>query len=74
VSRLKTHRFVNRSRNRFFVGFTGKIRLSLPNDIFRKDAAKAVNLLLRVGEETQVGVNRTAGFGMYKITRMLPEK
>ena len=69
VNGLKTHRFVNRTRNRFFVGFTGKVRLSLPKDIFREDAAKAVNLLLRVGEETQVGVNRTAGFGMYKITK-----
>ena len=51
--------------------FTGRGRLSLPKDTFREDAAKAVNILLRIGEETQVGVNRTAGFGMYKIIRFL---
>ena len=43
----------------------------MPKDTFREDAAKAVNPLLRIGEETQVGVNRTAGFGMYKIIRSL---
>ena len=48
-----------------------RVRLSLPKDTFREDAAKVVNLLLRVGEETQVGVNRTAGFGMYKVIRSL---
>lgn len=71
VNGLKTHKFLSRTRNRFFVGFTGRVRLSLPKDTFREDAAKAVNLLLRIGEETQVGVNRTAGFGMYKIIRSL---
>jgi len=52
------------------VGFTGRVRLSLPADIFREDCAKAVNILLKLGEETQVGVNRTGGFGMYKILKM----
>ena len=71
LSGIRTHRLVDRSRNRFFVGFTGKVRFSLPEDVFIKDNARIVNLLLRVGEETQVGVNRTAGFGIYRILRML---
>ena len=76
ISNLRTHRLLDRARRRFFVGFTGKVRLSLPEDTFKEDAARAVNLLLRIGEETQVGVNRTAGFGVYRITKMLasPEK
>jgi CRISPR/Cas system endoribonuclease Cas6 (RAMP superfamily) len=53
------------------VGLTGKVRLSLPADIFREDCARAVNALFRAGEEMQVGVNRTAGFGMYKILKMI---
>jgi len=71
VSEITTHRILNRARRRFFVGFTGKVRLSLPADIFKEDCAKAVNILLKAGEETQVGVNRTAGFGMYRILKML---
>jgi CRISPR/Cas system endoribonuclease Cas6 (RAMP superfamily) len=71
VSEIRTHRILNCSRKRFFVGFTGKVRLSLPADIFREDCARAVNALFRAGEEMQVGVNRTAGFGMYKILKMI---
>lgn len=71
VDGLKTHRLVERRRGRFAVGFTGRVRLSLPKDTFREEEARIVNLLLRVGEETQVGVNRTAGFGMYKIVRTI---
>jgi len=71
VSEVKTHRLYNRARRRFFVGFTGRVRLSLPADIFKEDCARAVNILLKVGEKTQVGVNRTAGFGMYKILKAL---
>lgn len=71
VDEIRTHRLLNRARRRFFAGFTGRVRLSLPADIFREDCARAVNILLKIGEETQVGINRTAGFGMYKIIRML---
>lgn len=71
LSGVKTHRIIDKTRGRFFVGFTGKVRFSLPEDIFIEDNARIVNLLLRVGEETQVGVNRTAGFGMYRILKML---
>jgi len=70
VSDIRTHRLLNRAKGRFFVGFTGRVRLSLPADVFGEDCAKAVNILLKIGEETQVGVNRTAGFGMYRILRM----
>ncbi|MEM1776314.1 MAG: CRISPR system precrRNA processing endoribonuclease RAMP protein Cas6, partial [Nitrososphaerota archaeon] len=69
VSDIKTHRLLDRRRKRFFVGFTGRVRLSLPEDTFIEENARAVNVLLRIGEETQVGINRTAGFGMYKILK-----
>jgi len=71
VSDIRTYKLFNRAKGMFFVGFTGRVRLSLPADIFREDSAEAVNVLLKVGEKTQVGVNRTAGFGMYKILKML---
>lgn len=68
ASDIKTHKITDK-RNRFFVGFTGRVRFSLPEDTFSEENAKAVNILLRVGEEVQVGVNRTAGFGMYRILK-----
>ncbi|MCS7132725.1 MAG: CRISPR system precrRNA processing endoribonuclease RAMP protein Cas6 [Aigarchaeota archaeon] len=68
VSDVKTHRVVDR-RKRFYVGFTGKVRVSLPEDTFSEENARAVNVLLKIGEETQVGINRTAGFGMYRILK-----
>lgn len=69
ASEIKTHRLMDRARRRFFVGFTGKVRFSLPEDAFSEENARAVNILLRIGEETQVGINRTAGFGMYRILK-----
>lgn len=69
ASEIRTHRLVDKARGRFFVGFTGKVRFSLPEDTFTEENAKAVNVLLRIGQETQVGVNRTAGFGMYRILK-----
>ncbi|MEM4833874.1 MAG: CRISPR system precrRNA processing endoribonuclease RAMP protein Cas6 [Thermosphaera sp.] len=69
ASDIRTHRLIDRRRRRFFVGFTGRVRFSLPKDTFSEENAKVVNVLLRIGEETQVGINRTAGFGMYKILK-----
>ncbi|MEM3921466.1 MAG: CRISPR system precrRNA processing endoribonuclease RAMP protein Cas6 [Nitrososphaerota archaeon] len=69
VSQIKTHRLMDKARKRFFVGFTGRVRFSLPEDTFSEENAKVVNVLLRIGQETQVGVNRTAGFGVYKILK-----
>ena len=69
VNGIKTHRFTHRRRKIFAVGFTGKARISLPENTFRREEAKIVNALLKLGEKTQVGVNRTAGFGLYKILK-----
>ncbi|MCX8193669.1 MAG: CRISPR system precrRNA processing endoribonuclease RAMP protein Cas6 [Nitrososphaeria archaeon] len=69
VEDIKTHRLIHRRRRAFVVGFTGKIRLSLPNDTFNEKYARIVYALLRLGEEVQIGVNRTAGFGLYKILK-----
>lgn len=69
LSDVKTHKLRDRIRGRFFVGFTGRVRLSLPDDVFSEKNGRIVNVLLKVGEESQVGINRTAGFGMYRIIR-----
>jgi len=69
VSEIKTHRLMDKAGKRFFVGFTGRVRFSLPEDTFSEENARVVNVLLRIGQETQVGVNRTAGFGVYKILK-----
>ncbi|MCX8187874.1 MAG: hypothetical protein N3F65_04610 [Nitrososphaeria archaeon] len=59
-------------RKRFYVGFTGKVRVSLPEDTFSEENARAVNVLLKIGEEKQVGINRTAGFGMLNLKSTRP--
>jgi len=69
VDKIRTHRFIHKKRKVFAVGFTGKARISLPENTFKREEAKIVNALLRLGENTQVGINRTAGFGLYKIVK-----
>jgi len=71
ASEIRTHKLEDKRRGRFFIGFTGKVRLSLPEDTFSEKNARIVNALLRLGEESQVGINRTAGFGMYRITKAI---
>ncbi len=71
VENIKTVRLTYRRRNAFIVGFTGKARLSIPNDTYNEEYAKITNAMLRLGEEIQVGVNRTAGFGLYKILKTI---
>ena len=68
---IKTHRIADKLGKRFFVGFTGNVRFNLPEDVFSQENARVANILLRIGEETQVGLNRTAGFGVYRITRAI---
>ncbi len=69
VENINTHRFVKKGGDGFIVGFTGKVRITLPSDTYNQEYAKIVNLLLRMGEYTQTGLNRTAGFGVYRIVR-----
>lgn len=69
TNNLKTHKLTHKTRRAFIVGFTGKVRISLPKDTYREEEAKIANALLKMGEQTQVGINRTAGFGIYKILR-----
>ncbi|MEM2017246.1 MAG: CRISPR system precrRNA processing endoribonuclease RAMP protein Cas6 [Nitrososphaerota archaeon] len=71
IQDIKTHRLMHKKRNAFIVGFTGRIRLSLPNDTFNEKYARIVHALLKMGEEVQVGVNRTAGFGLYRILKAI---
>ncbi len=69
VEGINTHRFVKRGGNNFLVGFTGRARITLPSDTYDPEHAKTVNILLRMGQYTQTGINRTAGFGVYRIVR-----
>jgi CRISPR-associated endoribonuclease Cas6 len=71
VENIRTVKLLHRRGKAFIVGFIGKARLSLPHDTYSEEYARVTNALLRLGEETQVGVNRTAGFGMYRILKML---
>ena len=59
---LRTHR-VEMDGGRWSVGFTGLVRFNLPDDVFDKKMAKITDALLRFGRYSNVGGNRTAGFG-----------
>ena len=59
---LRTHR-VEMDGGRWSVGFTGLVRFNLPDDTFDKKMAKITDALLRFGRYSNVGGNRTAGFG-----------
>ncbi len=69
VESIRTVKLLHRRGKAFIVGFIGKARLSLPHDTYDEEYARATNALLRLGEEVQVGVNRTAGFGLYRIIK-----
>lgn len=69
VENIRTVKLLHRKGKAFIVGFIGKARLSLPHDTYDEEYARVTNTLLRLGEEVQVGVNRTAGQGLYKIIK-----
>lgn len=52
--------------NKWCVGFIGKIFFNLPDDTYKKDMAQITDALLRFAEYSNVGGNRTAGFGVIK--------
>lgn len=64
-SGLKTYRLYEHPHsNKWVVGFVGTVHYSLPDDTYDEKYAKIINGLLRLAEYTNVGVGKTAGFGM----------
>ncbi|MEM3414675.1 MAG: CRISPR system precrRNA processing endoribonuclease RAMP protein Cas6 [Thermoproteota archaeon] len=52
--------------NKWVMGFIGAVRFSIPEDIFTEKHARFTDALMRLAEYTNVGGNRTAGFGVVK--------
>lgn len=50
--------------NKWAVGFVGRVYFNLPDDIYSKRHARIVDALLRFAEYSNLGGNRTAGFGV----------
>jgi CRISPR-associated endoribonuclease Cas6 len=64
---LKTHRiYEHPTIPKWNVGFTGTVYYNIPKDTYDKQMAKITHALLKFGEYTNVGGNRTAGFGKIK--------
>mgnify|MGYP000070605069 CR=1 FL=1 len=62
---IKTKRlYEHKTTRKFVVGFTGQVNYSIPEDLYMKKWAKITDALLKFAEYTNVGGNRTAGFGM----------
>jgi len=56
--------------NKWVMGFIGPVRFSIPRDLFSEKFAKFTDALMRFAEYSNVGGNRTAGFG---VVRYLPK-
>jgi len=52
--------------NKWAAGFIGRVRFSIPKDLFSEKYAKFTDALMRFAEYSNVGGNRTAGFGVIK--------
>jgi len=59
--------------NKWAVGFLGTVRFSIPEDTYSEKYAAIVDILLRFAEYSNVGGNRTAGFGVIKYKPMAKE-
>ncbi|MEM3424965.1 MAG: CRISPR system precrRNA processing endoribonuclease RAMP protein Cas6 [Thermoproteota archaeon] len=52
--------------NKWAMGFIGAVRFSIPGDMFAEKHARFTDALMRLAEYSNVGGNRTAGFGVVK--------
>ncbi|MBO3800614.1 MAG: CRISPR system precrRNA processing endoribonuclease RAMP protein Cas6 [Candidatus Brockarchaeota archaeon] len=52
--------------NKWAMGFVGAVRFSIPGDMFTEKHARFTDALMRMAEYSNVGGNRTAGFGVVK--------
>jgi CRISPR/Cas system endoribonuclease Cas6 (RAMP superfamily) len=46
------------------------VRFSIPSELYDEERAKRASALLKMAELTNVGIRRTAGFGMIKYMTM----
>ncbi|MEM0327728.1 MAG: CRISPR system precrRNA processing endoribonuclease RAMP protein Cas6 [Thermoproteota archaeon] len=66
-NRIRTIRVYEHPKsNKWVMGFIGAVRFSIPEDIFTEKHARFTDALMRLAEYTNVGGNRTAGFGVVK--------
>ncbi len=52
--------------NKWVMGFIGSVRFSIPGDMFSEKFARFTDALMKFAEYSNVGGNRTAGFGVVK--------
>jgi len=52
--------------NKWIVGFVGTVRFSIIDELYDEERARTAAALLKMAELTNVGVRRTAGFGMIR--------
>lgn len=65
--KLKTVRiYEHPTTPKWSVGFIGKVFFNLPEDTYNEEMAKITHALLEFGGHSNVGGNRTAGFGVIK--------
>ncbi|HLI46567.1 MAG TPA: CRISPR system precrRNA processing endoribonuclease RAMP protein Cas6 [Geobacterales bacterium] len=63
---IKTLRYYeHKTSNKFFIGFIGKVNYYVRNNT--EDKSRIANALLSYAELTNVGPNRTAGFGSIRL-------
>ncbi|MEM1706552.1 MAG: CRISPR system precrRNA processing endoribonuclease RAMP protein Cas6 [Thermosphaera sp.] len=59
--------------NKWIVGFMGTVRFAVRREVYDERKAKIATALLRMAEMTNVGLRRTAGFGMIRSFNSLDE-
>jgi CRISPR-associated endoribonuclease Cas6 len=65
---LRTQLFYeHETTKKWIVGFVGRVAFSMPKDVYDKEMAGITHALLKFGELVNVGVGRTAGFGMFRV-------
>lgn len=67
---IKTHRIYDDPlMNRWIVGFTGKVRFAIKEEVYDENHAKTIAALLKMAEYTNTGIRRTAGMGMIRCSK-----
>jgi len=68
VRGLNTHHYYkDEVRGAIMIGFTGTAYYTLAEDLYDEEMVTATNQLLRLAEYSNVGGNRTAGYGWVKV-------
>jgi len=69
---IKTVRlYEHPASNKWIVEFVRTVRFSIPSELYDEEKAKMASALLKMAELTNVGIRRTAGFGMIKYMPMI---